>query len=360
MLVNRYKESKLVIKRPARKSSSVSRTSEKESRPNSQEAADVNDKYKYFESKARVAINAKKIFTIIGGFDIIRRGLLERGWVEKYTDNNSQKSCSDKLLKEACDGNEAEKSVLSLMVKNSPAYFIWQPKYYDGETYNIYYPLRNRVNRAKYLDFTLKEGLHNCVENIQWSLVENLSELNYQRSFLLYDRFSREAFVEEFKFTRTTNFITFLANVENFYELFSPDGVVGPETIHYAIQRIDVAVKAKEHSFIDTFKSNGSSKEEDMFNQYDLIMTHSKKIKLDSGTSVDKLKTALKFTINDLNNHWPERKYDGSKNIWILKPSNKCRGYGITLMDQYDRIMEHIIRHPENKYLVQKYIGKYS
>lgn len=346
-----------MVKRP-KKDSSTSRKPEKDSRPSSQESSDdINDRYRYFESKARDAVNEKKIFTIIGGFDVIRRSLLDRGWIEKYGDSSMQKTCSDKLLKEAGDGNEAQRNVLSQMVRNSPSYFIWQPKYYDGDTYNIYYPFRNRMNRSKNFDFTLKEGLHNCVENVHWSIIEGLSELSYQRSFLLYSRSSRDNFTEEYRFTRTTSFLSFLYNAEDFYDLFSEDGVVSCETIHYAIQRLDTAVKMKEHHFIDSHKHIHQIREEEMFNQYDLIIHHSMKFRLDTDMSIEKLKTALRYAIHDIYMHWPERKYDGYKNVWILKPSNKCRGFGIILMDQYDRILEHVMRHTETKYMVQKYIG---
>lgn len=54
--------------------------------------------------------------------------------------------------------------------------------------------------------------------------------------------------------------------------------------------------------------------------------------------------------------YWPQYELDGSRNIWIMKPGNKCRGRGIQLVksiSEVDKIMG-----PKIKYVVQKYIGK--
>lgn len=40
---------------------------------------------------------------------------------------------------------------------------------------------------------------------------------------------------------------------------------------------------------------------------------------------------------------------------WILKPINRSRGYGVVLVEDCSRIFEHVLRHSENKYIVQKY-----
>jgi hypothetical protein len=42
----------------------------------------------------------------------------------------------------------------------------------------------------------------------------------------------------------------------------------------------------------------------------------------------------------------------------IVKPINKSRGFGVVLMNNIERIFEHVACHHENKYLVQKYIEK--
>lgn len=64
----------------------------------------------------------------------------------------------------------------------------------------------------------------------------------------------------------------------------------------------------------------------------------------------------MKSSLKDMSKYWPQFDIDGMKNIWILKPGNKCRGRGIQLVkniSSVDKIMGQKL-----KYVVQKYIGK--
>lgn len=58
--------------------------------------------------------------------------------------------------------------------------------------------------------------------------------------------------------------------------------------------------------------------------------------------------------------YWPQLDMDGIMNVWILKPGNKSRGRGITLMNKLEDVVAKI--NPANKsdtrYVVQKYIGE--
>jgi tubulin monoglycylase TTLL3/8 len=42
----------------------------------------------------------------------------------------------------------------------------------------------------------------------------------------------------------------------------------------------------------------------------------------------------------------------------ILKPINKSRGFGVILMNNIENILDHVTRHTENKYIIQKYIER--
>lgn len=299
-------------------------------------------------------VSGRKIFTVIGGFEYIRQSLLERGWIERYLDNKNRTVVSEQLIKLSLTCAATERLILSFMVRSSPVYFIWQPKYFEGLTHNIHYPIRNRLNRIRASDFTLKEGLHNCAENIQWHQIEGVSDhFSYQRSFLLTDIYKREEFVQEYKRTDIMSFLTFLNEAQDFENLFDEHGTVPMECITIAIMKVEQYINNKQHLFIDQFNTNeiSQSTTNELLKNIHLIMTEKKKIKL----SVEKLKADVKIAIAEININWHQSRYDGHCNLWIIKPVNEARGYGVVLMKEADKV----VKHSENKYIAQKYIGEF-
>lgn len=312
---------------------------------------------------AHQAINSKRVFTIVGGFEVIRQSLIARGWIEKILDIHVSKSVvNEKMISDTAGCFDTTRIVLSHLVRQSPVYFIWQPKYFDGIPININNPLRNRVNRLRTSDFTLKEGLHNLAENIQWHIIEDVSELNYPRTFLLMDLYQREYFVHEFRRTLITSFLFFLNDHHNLGSLFAEDASIPIDLIYNCVQKVEFNIKVKQHLCIDLEKTTSSTAFNEMARQIDLVINQRRKIRYPeyiNSFSIDKLKANIKIAVAEIHVYWPESKYDGHRNIWILKPINKSRGYGVILMKDIEKIYDHVIRHTENKYIVQKYCGKY-
>lgn len=213
------------------------------------------EKFRLLEAKAHETINARRVFTIIGGFEVIRQCLIDRNWIEKVNENLANPTDNgyenlDRLVDDAKNGNESEKKILSKMVRSSPAHFIWQPKHYQLPP-NLCHPLKNRIIRSKVSDFTIKEGLTNLANNIHWYQNEGVSELNYQRTHFLNDRLNRDAFVEDFRLTATSSFLLYLSHACEFMEHFHEQGTISTECIIFAIQKIEHAIKIKDHQDID-------------------------------------------------------------------------------------------------------------
>jgi Tubulin-tyrosine ligase family len=316
--------------------------------------------FKALESRAHDAINNKKVFTIVGCFDILRHSLRCRGWIEKLLDVDANKYViTEKTISDSAGDYDITRIVLSHLVKSSPVYFIWQPKYFTGLQYNINHPFRNRINRMRTFDFTLKEGLHNLTENIQWHIIENVTELNYPRSYLLMDPYQREYFLHEYRRTLITSFIIYL--YDNFDTIFDENGSVPSELIFNALQRVEQYVKLKQHLFIDCDKITNNLAFNEIMKQIDCVVMQGKKINFPEyyeGISFEKLKTKIKIAVAEIHFYWHDSKYDGYNNIWILKPINRSRGFGVVLMRDCEKIFDHVLRHSENKYIVQKYIGE--
>jgi tubulin monoglycylase TTLL3/8 len=320
--------------------------------------------FKDLEAKAHSAINGKRIFTVLGGFDVIRHSMVARGWIEKILDIPPEKAVvNEKMISDTTCCFDTRRFVLSHLVKRSPVYFIWQPKHFDGILININYPLRNRINRLRTSDYTLKEGLHNLAENIQWHIIEDVSELNYPRSYLLMDLYQREFFLNEYRRTMITSFLFFLNDHDNFDRLFSESASIPIDLIYNCIHRIDYCIKLKQHLSIDLDKAATNLAYSELAKQIDLVVNQRKKIRYPEYNhtfSMEKLKTNVKVAVAEIHVYWPESKYDGHKNIWILKPINKSRGIGVVLMKDIEKIFDHVIRHTENKYICQKYCGKFA
>lgn len=318
--------------------------------------------FKVLEARAHLAINNKRVFTVIGGFDVLRQSLIGRGWIEKIPDVDAKKIILDeKVISETVGNYDTTRMVLSQLVKSSPTYFIWQPKHYEGFLINIHHPYRNRINRMRFFDFTLKEGLHNMAENIQWHIIEDLTELNYPRSYLLMDLYQRDYFQQEFRRSLITSFIFFVN--DNFDSLFTEDGTMSVEIIFNCLQRVEQYVKAKQHLCIDMNKMNNSISFNEISRYIEMIVHEEKKFKkpdISEGISLQKLKENVKIATAEIHVYWPDTTFDGHFNLWILKPINRSRGFGVVVMRDVEKIFDHVIRHVENKYIVQKYIGEFN
>jgi hypothetical protein len=274
--------------------------------------------FKELEAKAHQAINSKKVFLVVGSFDVIRLQLINRGWIEKIPDLNGNQ-LTEKMISESCGCFAKTQIILSHFVSRAPVYFVWaSSKYFNEIPINISFPLRNRINRIRSSDFTLKEGLHNLAENIHWNTMEGVSELTYPRSFLLLNVFQREFFLNEFRRTTITSFLFFLNDLQNFDSLFSEDGSVPIEVVLQAIERIEHLIKVKQHFGIDLEKT-AESTNVIMAQQIDLVVRGRKKIRYPefvNSFSIQKLRTKINVAVAEIHVYWPETRYDTCKNIW--------------------------------------------
>jgi len=56
----------------------------------------------------------------------------------------------------------------------------------------------------------------------------------------------------------------------------------------------------------------------------------------------------------------PDYRWDGSRNLWILKPGYQSRGIGIVIRSSLDEILQWTSNNQNKKYIVQKYIGEFT
>lgn len=309
--------------------------------------------FKDLEEKARKAKNEKKIFVILEGYEPLRQSLLARDWVEKIPDNQLSLISST-----------SEKFVMALLLKNCPFFFVWQPKSRPIKNGFNVYPCNSSVLRYSPYDFTSKEGLNNCAENHRWHHIDGLTDMNYQRAHVLSDKLSRDEFSEDYRNTAVTSFILFLDNAGADFSLFfsSEDNSVCTECITFAIQKVDFLISVEEHEDLDTnqaadYFGNFPFNQKESLVQIRQITNRTKKFKHESLSITEAWKMAISECAEKIKNQWPHLKYDGFRNVWIMKPLGASCGYGITVMNSERAIlMESQLS--QQRFLVQKYIGK--
>lgn len=307
--------------------------------------------FKELQEKAQKAKEEKKIFTIFG-HETIRKSLLIRGWIEKFT---------DKQILYVKPGTE--RFLLHHMVKAAATYFIWKPKYLEIPNVFNPCPCMNSIHRERILDFTTKDGLINCCNNIHWHTTDGVSNVNYQRSHYLIDKCNKDEFSDDFKQTFVTGFLAFLNDHKDFNSLFTMSGELSIDCLQFALLKIELAIKKKQHDDIDTSRLfdicvKNPKNQKEMFHQMQLIINGAKKFNYEGNFSIETMKSKVKHLVVDIIEQWPNSIYDGHNNIWILKPVGYSCGSGIILMNNEEKILNHIQNLAASKFVVQKYIEK--
>lgn len=281
-----------------------------------------------------------------------------------------QEMSQHSLLARASDGNDHEVTALSKLLRTSAVNFIWQPKYwkFQQEARNVK-PFRNRLCRNRTSDFTIKEGLCQCTKDRHWFHVTDRCELNCPRSYRLFLPDEIAEFMDDYRFTGCTSLIYFIASKyaeavkgSDLSELFDEEGTVRTSCIAFALKRISVAINQKEHQDIELAyvdeALNGSHWRE-FFKDYHALIRMGGKFKSVSPDDHTRFCEECKAKLTIARAYFPNIICDGFFNIWIMKPSGKSRGIGVTLMKDNLQAVEFAMKNKRQRYIVQKYLGKY-
>ena len=307
---------------------------------------------KDLEEKVKKAKIEKKIFIVLEGYEPLRQSFLARGWIEKVPD--------DKI---SLIPSTSEKFVIALLLKNFPFFFVWQPRSRPVKNLHNVNPCINSIIRLRNFDFTAKDGLHNIALNYRWHHIDGVTELNYQRSHVLVDRTTRDEFTEDYRRTALTSFILLLDSPEQNFELFfsSDDLAISTECITFAIQKLELHIKTEQHEDIDTSQVfdvcvKYPTNHKEHLVQIRHITNGTKKFKFESFALIGAWKQMVHNCAETIRNQWPHLKYDGFRNVWILKPIGSSSGFGVRVMNNEEAILSaaHV---SQPKCIVQKYVG---
>ncbi|KAG5681701.1 hypothetical protein PVAND_011111 [Polypedilum vanderplanki] len=314
----------------------------------------VDLKSKELSEQVKKAKQEKKIFMVIGGYELIKTSLLLRGWLEKIPEDRMPYI-----------GTQAEKMSIALLLKNCHFNFIWQPRLRPIKINENMKPYVNSVIRNGALNFTNKDGIVHCMNNFHWNYIEGLTDLNIQRTHILSDRSSKEEFFEDYRRTAFTSFILYLDSFNDISHLFYPNGDISCDCIKFAIQKIELLLKMANHEDIDTTNifdicAKYPKDQKKTLTETKLIVSGVKKFRAIDEDAMLKLAADIHACAEKILKQWPYTKYDGFRNIWIFKPVGSSSGYGIQVTNKENEMKEITIgkNGATVRYVAQKYIER--
>jgi hypothetical protein len=200
--------------------------------------------------------------------------------------------------------------------------------------------------------------------NFRWNHVEGLTDLSFQRSHVLLDKTAKEELYEDFRQTAITSFIMFLNDAgEDFSSLFTSDGDgVSTECLEFAIQKVELMIKTAEHEDLDTTQlfdicAKFPQNQKEFLKNIRKIINRTRKFNLETNFLMEMCKSQVDECAEKISTRWPHLRYDGFKNIWIMKPLGQSSGFGVTVVDCEDAIRQTELA-SSMKFVVQKYIGE--
>lgn len=330
--------------------------------------------------KAQDAIKHRKTFTIRGCFYSIRKGLIERGWVEKldihrrapvtglcqvvledFTQHlpirRPGESRRQHLLK-------CERNIISRFLEHMPIDFLWSARKEKTDWIDMARNPTMTINKFHKSPFTTKEGLNAVLRDFHWFFDEGKSETYFPRSFNVWGQDELSEFIENFRLSACISLLRYVLETsteKGVDAVLSSSGQISASCIEFAIKQCKLYIRSCLHYDIDEDIERIWDHEWDVFLMTSqMVIQEGAKIKDSEIHSAETLVTIIERLLEEIAQHWSQYNLDGVYNIWIVKPSNRCRGRGIYLMNDLKKILTFVNPPVVNKghYVLQKYIGK--
>ncbi|KAL1403316.1 hypothetical protein quinque_010143 [Culex quinquefasciatus] len=316
-------------------------------------------KHKQLKEKITAAIERKNIFSIVGQYPALRKALKKRNWLEKQTYKCAlaQDLSMHSLLHKAHEGNEFEEALISRILRPHNADFIWQNRHIkESKKDRFYTPYRSRIYYDRTSDFTMKEGLVKVIETIHWHQDDGIAELDSPRTHLLDCEDSITRFLEDFQLTTCTSFLHHLSKFLD--SMFDEDGTKDVTIITTAMNYCRYHLACARHEDVDYQEyCSPLLSAEDRATIVEILREEAR-FKMLPGYEILSLVAQVKKLVLEATKHFPDMKIDGVRNVWILKPGNRCRGLGIQIFNDDRKLLEFVDANPDQKYVAQKYIEK--
>lgn len=332
--------------------------------------------------QAQDAIKCRKTFTIRGCFYSIRKSLIQRGWVEKLDIHRRApvNGLCHNVIEDLAQHlparrpgesrrqhlTKCERNIMSRFLEHMPIDFLWSARKEKTDWIDMARNPSITINKFHKSPFNTKEGLCSMLREFHWYFEEGKSETYCPRTYNVWSADGLLEFTENFRMTACIATLRFIIEKHQEYGLdrvISAVGKVPITIVDFAVRQCKTYIRSCLHYDIDEDVEQIWDHDWDMFLAYYSMMTQEHaKIRDEDGMAVKTMMPTIEKVLGEMANYWSQFNLDGVLNIWIVKPSAKCRGRGIILMNDLKKIVNFVNPPVVNKgrYVVQKYIGKFS
>nr|XP_040236863.2 tubulin glycylase 3B [Anopheles coluzzii] len=316
-------------------------------------------KQKQLKAKIASAVEKKHIFSIVGHYPALRKALKTRHWLEKQTFRSAllRELSHHALLQKASNGNEYEEALVSKYLKPYLPYFIWQHRNMrDCKQDRFYAPYRSRIHYERPYDFAVKENLIRLINASHWHQEEGFAELDYPRTYLLDTEDIITKFQEDYQLTIVSSFLHHMA--KHLEHAFDDEGTLPTDVLTTAMKYLRYYLGCAQHEDIDHEEFCEPLLTPENRHEMEQLLAGEAQFGSIPGYEVLSLVAQVKKLVHEAAKVFPDMKIDGIRNMWILKPGNRCRGLGIMLFNDDRKLLEHVDSNPDVKYVAQKYIER--
>lgn len=330
--------------------------------------------------QAQDAIKHHKTFTIRGCFYSIRKSLIQRGWVEKLDIHRRAPTTGlchvviedlTQHLPARRPGEsqrqhlmKCERNIMSRFLEHMPIDFLWSARKEKTDWIDMARNPSITINKFHKSPFNTKEGLCSMLREFHWYFEEGKSETYCPRTYNVWSADGLSEFMENFRMTACVAILRLIVESSKEHGIDSVVSAVGkiPVTIiDFAIRQCRTYMRACLHYDIDEEVEPVWDHDWDMFLAYYYMMTQENaKICDEEALTIRALMPLTEKVLDEISLFWSQFNLDGVLNIWIIKPSARCRGRGILLMNDLKKIVNFVNPPVVNKgrYVIQKYIGE--
>ncbi|XP_026843785.1 tubulin glycylase 3B [Drosophila persimilis] len=312
------------------------------------------------------AYRNRKIFTVYGNYNTVRRALVSRGWLEKLPASRYaalQSMSEDILLENARRGNDHETVVISKMINQFPAFFIWQSKA-QRDLFADVRPFRNRVRRSQSLDFSTKVGLVGCAEQERWFREDGVCGMSYPRFYRLggKNEEERKAFIEDYQQTQARSLLRYILEHKPDELIDIDNGTIASSNLDFALTKVKRMVEQAQHKSLDDARVKPPTAAEFVESQTFMlqsaeVLKSKAKYRVTQNIMTEYARLATQY-LEQIEALCPDYRWDGCRNLWILKPGYQSRGIGIVIRNSLNDILQWTSNNQNKKYIVQKYIER--